>query len=130
MMKNEFMEAYQYLFENTYNRLRRTIKVKLKAINYCNKYMYRDEEHYGDKRRYKGLGGEMLVNKIKEQVKNPFPEGFVLKPVDAREVDEDSEIFYTSSENDSSDSCYSNNEELFGKSDSFKSDISGDEFGE
>jgi len=28
--------------------------------------MYRDEEHYGDKRRYKGLGGEMLVNKIKE----------------------------------------------------------------
>lgn len=113
MMKNEFMEAYQYLFENTYNRLRRTIKVKLKAIKYCNKYMYRDDAYYGDSRRFKGMGGEILVDKIKETVRNPFPDGFILKPIDAREVDEDSEIFYTSSECESGSSCESRNSELF-----------------
>ena len=38
MMKNEFYEAYSQLFENSYNNLRRTIRIKLKAIRYCNRH--------------------------------------------------------------------------------------------
>lgn len=41
-MKYEFYEAYRYLFVNTFNRLRRTIRIKLKAIRYCKRYMYKE----------------------------------------------------------------------------------------
>ena len=41
-MKYEFYEAYKYLFINTFNRLRRTIRIKLKAIRYCKRYMYKE----------------------------------------------------------------------------------------
>ena len=39
MMRNEFYEAYGQLFENSYNNLRRTIRIKLKAIRYTNKLL-------------------------------------------------------------------------------------------
>ena len=41
-MKNEFREAYINLFENSFTYLRRMIKIKLKAINYLNKYLLRN----------------------------------------------------------------------------------------
>lgn len=41
VMKNEFREAYVNLFENSFTNLRRIIQVKLKAINYSNKYLIR-----------------------------------------------------------------------------------------
>ena len=40
MMKNEFYDAYTVLFQNSFNRLRRTIMIKLKAIKYCDKFQY------------------------------------------------------------------------------------------
>ena len=41
-MRYEFNEVYKYLFVNTFNRLRRIIRIKLKAIRHCTRYMYRD----------------------------------------------------------------------------------------
>jgi len=41
-MKNEFREAYVNLFENSFTNLRRMIKIKLKVINYLNKYLLRN----------------------------------------------------------------------------------------
>ena len=38
-MKNEFRDAYVNLFENSFSLLRRTVQIKLKAINYANKYL-------------------------------------------------------------------------------------------
>jgi len=34
-MKQEFMEAYEKLFNDAYNRLRRSLSLKLKAMNLC-----------------------------------------------------------------------------------------------
>ena len=41
-MKNEFREAYINLFDNSFSQLRKMIHIKLKAINYSNKYLLRD----------------------------------------------------------------------------------------
>lgn len=41
MMKNEFYEAYGQLFENSYNNLRRTVRIKMKAIRYTNRHLNR-----------------------------------------------------------------------------------------
>ena len=38
-MKNNFREAYVNIFENSFTLLRRIIRIKIKAISYCNKYM-------------------------------------------------------------------------------------------
>jgi hypothetical protein len=35
-MQHEFSEPYQDLFENAFVRLQRCLKIKLKAIKYCN----------------------------------------------------------------------------------------------
>ena len=42
LMKKEFREAYMNLFQNSFNNLRRTIQVKLKAIRFSNKFMKLD----------------------------------------------------------------------------------------
>jgi len=34
-MKQEFVDAYDKLFNDAYNRLRRSLSLKLKAINHC-----------------------------------------------------------------------------------------------
>jgi len=34
-MKMEFQEEYELLFENSFTRLNRTLKIKLEAIKYC-----------------------------------------------------------------------------------------------
>lgn len=39
MLKNELYEAYTEVFNNSLSSLRRTIRIKLKAIRYSNKYM-------------------------------------------------------------------------------------------
>ena len=41
-MKNEFREAYINLFDNSFSQLRKMIHIKLKAINYSNKYLLRN----------------------------------------------------------------------------------------
>ena len=41
MMKNEFYEAYTQLFQNSFNRLRRLLRIKLKAIKYCHDNIYK-----------------------------------------------------------------------------------------
>jgi len=38
-MMIEFFEAYTELFDNSYNTLRRLIRIKLKAIRYSKKYL-------------------------------------------------------------------------------------------
>ena len=42
MMKNELYEAYTDIFSNSLNNLRRTIRIKLKAIRYSNKFINSD----------------------------------------------------------------------------------------
>ena len=34
-MKGEFLDAYEKLFNDAYNRLRRSLSLKLKAMNLC-----------------------------------------------------------------------------------------------
>lgn len=55
VMKNEFREAYVNLFENSFTNLRRIIQVKLKAINYSNKYLMRYNDMDG-KNNFKVFG--------------------------------------------------------------------------
>jgi hypothetical protein len=37
-MKMEFLEAYNSLFNNSYKRLDRALKIKLKAMKYCQEF--------------------------------------------------------------------------------------------
>lgn len=43
MMKNELYEAYTDVFNNSLNLLQRTIRIKLKALRFCQRFMRQDE---------------------------------------------------------------------------------------
>lgn len=60
VMKKEFREAYMNLFENSFNNLRRTIQVKLKAIRFINKYMRLDTLDRQEFSKAKTLGENIL----------------------------------------------------------------------
>lgn len=69
-MKTEFIEAYEGLMANSYDRLDRSHKLKLQAIKYCEKHMFKNEK----KRDSKGL---VDIRK----------ESFHFTAVDLREID-------------------------------------------
>lgn len=73
MMRFEFYEAYQNLFDNTYNRLRRTIRIKLKAVRYCQKYMYLDDSPFDT--TVKTVNCEVIANELmQDKDKGAFQE--------------------------------------------------------
>ena len=42
-MKHEFQEPYEDLFESSYTLLQKCLKIKLKAIKYCNHNLWKDK---------------------------------------------------------------------------------------
>lgn len=42
-MQHEFQEPYDNLFESAYTRLLKCLKIKLKAIMYCNHNLWKDK---------------------------------------------------------------------------------------
>lgn len=106
MMKNEFYEAYSQLFENSYNNLRRIIRIKLKAIRYCDRHTNCDGKHdhsqLGEGMRrastiYRmSVVNEEVFEKIMAEKDIEFPSDFVFRPIEQYEVDEESSMFYSS----------------------------------
>lgn len=105
MMKNEFYEAYCQIFENSFNHLRRTIRIKLKAIRYTTQYILPNIESQQQavadapvskkKRNHTSYKGD-LIDHITEEKKQDLPQsGFEFKPIEQREVDEESSLFYS-----------------------------------
>ena len=105
-MKNEFYEAYGQLFENSYNMLRRTIRIKLKAIRYTNRILSKVPKimHTNTPLSQLTKGDGNLLDQIQAEKQTGFPADFVFKPIQQREVDEESSMFYSSSPEESSDS--------------------------
>jgi len=53
-MKQEFLEAYEKLFNDAYNRLRRSLSFKLKAMNLCS-----EKEEFAQKSTESGRSGNV-----------------------------------------------------------------------
>jgi hypothetical protein len=45
-MKMEFFEAYNSIFSNQYKRLDRTLKIKLKAMKYCQEFYIKSKKKF------------------------------------------------------------------------------------
>lgn len=109
-MKNEFYDAYTELFQNSFNRLRRTIRIKVKAIKYCEKFDF--SNHTAQKRietqnkmKTKFFGTQLHEElKVHNKDNNIDIDGFVFDPILQDEVDEQSSLFYSSEESSESDS--------------------------
>ena len=66
-MKNEFYDAYTQLFQNSFNRLRRTIRIKLKAIKYCDRCNFHKIHESQQLRKLKSLRPTQLLDELKMQ---------------------------------------------------------------
>lgn len=82
VMKNEFREAYMNLFENSFCNLRRTIQVKLKAIQYANKFLNVGTE---DLFYSNTFGVRRLTTKLEQK-----KEKYKFEPIDQRELEDSS----------------------------------------
>ena len=105
MMKNEQYDAYTDVFNNSLNNLRRTIRIKLKAIRYSNKQTQKKHEHDENCGAQPISLQSMKSNSIKISLSNMLKDKLneqlqylVFRPIEQYEVDEESSIFYTSSE--------------------------------
>lgn len=95
-MKNEFREAYTKLFENSLTNLRRIIQVKLKAIRFSKKYMWREPDHQPSFKTFGGLSCQSMENTMKK---------FNFEPIDQNEIEDcSSNIASTSESHDDSQS--------------------------
>lgn len=44
-----------------------------------------------------------MIAELHKELENPYPEGFRFIPVDMREIDEESDLFYTTEEDEEED---------------------------
>lgn len=83
-MKNEFYDAYTQLFQNSFNRLRRTIRIKLKAINYCDKFNVLDQQNKNKLKKLTSVKqAENILDEFKIQKEKEKDESinFVFEPI-------------------------------------------------
>lgn len=104
-MKNEFYYAYTQLFQNSFNRLRRTIRIKLKAIKYCEKNHYGCPTETNEFARLKKLNSVRPTRlldelKIQRHQQHSSQYEFIFDPITQHEVDNESSLFYSSPESD------------------------------
>lgn len=94
-MRTEFQDAYMSLMDNAFFRLDRALRLKMHATNYCDKYMFRDN----NKLHNDQIDPALNDTDSKKQVgfRRSFTHGikkisvakkFVFTPVDLREVDD------------------------------------------
>lgn len=112
MMKNEFYDAYTELFQNSFNRLRRTIRIKLKAIKYCDK-------HNIAKTKTKVITEDVKMASQKTVSVRSVTDDFVFQPICQEEVDKESSLFYSSK----SSSCNEFNLSDINSDDSYDLDL-------
>ena len=60
-MKFEFLEAYNALFSDSYKRLDRSLKIKLKAMKYCQDFFDFQRRRF---RRKTGISGSKIFDRI------------------------------------------------------------------
>lgn len=100
MMQNQFYEAYTELFKNSFNQLRRTIKIKLMAIKYCEKFECAKTKSTTLTKQVKDYSPSetFTEGKKKKQLKeeSKMDPDFVFNPVSQAEVDCESSLFYSS----------------------------------
>ena len=92
IMKNEFKEAYNNIFENSFTHLRRTIQVKLKAIKYSNKYLMSENKKHmqASVKKMFTFSGEQLMSKKLQDLN--------FEPIEQNEIEEYSSNFDSSSD--------------------------------
>ncbi len=127
-MRWEFLEAYEALFQNAYNRLNRALKVKLHAIKFCKK---NPPETLNKKQllQLQGKIGEAVSPKKKNEVdgvdeeedeeeaeierkKATFVSVEKFKPINLEDVDEENSSFFLDSQIENSDSRDSSQDSL------------------
>ena len=62
-MKQEFLEAYEKLFNDAYTRLRRALQLKLKAMKFCENR----EDEFVEKMTNRSCRSEGMVDQIANQ---------------------------------------------------------------
>lgn len=82
-MKTEFIEAYESLMANSYDRLDRCHRLKLQAIKYCEKHMFKHDKKHGHNHEEHGLKKGATLQHILDK----HGDSFHFMAVDLREVD-------------------------------------------
>ena len=87
-MRSEFIEAYESIMKNAFERLDKSHRLKLAAIKYCEKYMKQTQPSPSV-----DTGESFLIRALTLGQKKPKDDEFVFTAVDLREVDNEENQF-------------------------------------
>lgn len=98
-MKHEFYDVYTQLFEKSLTILRRTIKIKLKAIRFANKFLRYKDQGCKHTNEMLSRGLTTVLNDLKS-CDSGSDGGYKFKPIEQEEVEYESSLFDTSLEDE------------------------------